>query len=147
MNELDRLVRWLIYQHFRTAAAPPPFDRLVRLADAKPGDVRASLGRLAATHAIALSDDGDRIWMAHPFSGVATDYRVDTGEMSYFANCAWDALSIPALIGEDARILARHPVTGQAMQLQIKGGELQPTLSVIHFVVPARSFWDDIGFT
>ena len=147
MNTLDRLVRWLIYQHFLTAGSPPPFDRLVRLAETTENDVRESLRRLADSHVIALSDDHDHIWMAHPFSGVPTDYRVETGELSFFANCAWDGLAIPALTGRDARILATHPVNRDAMQLQIQDGELQPTLSVIHFVVPARNFWDDIGYT
>ena len=147
MNDLDRLVRWLIYQHFLTAGSPPPFDRLMRLAETTAGDLRDSLRRLADAHAIALSDDGDHIWMAHPFSGVPTDYRVETGELGFQANCAWDALAIPALIGRDARIHTTNPVLRESMQLEIRDGELQPTLSVIHFVVPASHFWEDIGYT
>lgn len=147
MDALDRTVRWLVYQHFKETGAPPPFDRLARLAERPAAEVREALQRLADAHALALEDGADRVLMAHPFSGVPTDYRVVTRERAYHANCAWDALSIPALLERDARIHAVHPVTREQLQLEIRGGELQPTLSVIHFVVPRRSFWDDIGFT
>ncbi len=146
-DALDRAVRWLVYQHFKETGAPPPLDRLSRLAERPAAQVRASLRRLADAHALALEEGTDRIWMAHPFSAVATGYRAVTRERSYHANCAWDALAIPALLGLDARIHAAHPVTRDALQLEIRGGELQPTLSVIHFLVPRRRFWDDIGFT
>ena len=147
MHALDRVVRWLVYQHFVETGSPPPLDRLARLAERPADDVWDALGRLADARALVLDDASRRVRMAHPFSGVKTDYRVETAEQGYHANCAWDALAIPALIGRDARIHAAHPVTREPMQLEVRDGALQPTLSVIHYAVPRRSFWDDIGFT
>lgn len=85
--------------------------------------------------------------MAHPFSDVPTHYLVDTGDKRYDVNCAWDALALPPLLGVDAEIHAKNPSSGDPMHLEIRGGELQPTTTFMHFVVPAAQFWDDIGRT
>ena len=37
-----------------------------------------------------------------------TDYRVSSGGRTWWANCAWDALAIPAALTVDARIEAKN---------------------------------------
>ena len=85
--------------------------------------------------------------MAHPFSAVPTPFRVDTAELAYWGNCAWDALAIPALLSLDATVSARSAESGEAMELTFRSGELVNVDGVVHFVVPPRRFWDNVGYT
>ena len=54
--------------------------------------------------------------MAHPFSGVASDFLVTIGERTWFANCVWDGLSILALLG-DGTLETHSPATGEPITL------------------------------
>ncbi len=82
--------------------------------------------------------------MAHPFSGVPTDYRSEIGDRRWWANCGWDAFAILALLG-DGEVRARSE-EGIESTWTIRNGVVRPD-GLVHFVVPARRFWDDIGFT
>ena len=39
------------------------------------------------------------------------------------------------------------PDCGESIELRVEGGELQPVDAVVHFAVPARRWWENIGFT
>ena len=82
-----------------------------------------------------------------PFSAVPTDYRVDWGAQSAFANCAWDALGIAAALGRNATISTHDPLTGEPLSVTVRDGEARPTEYVVHFAVNAAEWWQDIGFT
>lgn len=105
-----------------------------------PGEVAAAFSAMADDHLIALTDDGRTVWMAHPFSGVATSYRAVVGSRSWYANCAWDALAILSLLG-DGQV---HD--GDGPLWEVDHGVVSPH-GFVHLLVPARQFWDDIGFT
>ena len=122
-------VRVAIYRSFVTTGAAPLPEELDG----------GALRELAAAHAIVLDPDGT-IAMAHPFSGVPTAFRVESGGVSYFANCAWDAFGIAALLGRDTECHA-------GIDLSVRGGRPVSTEGVIHFAVPAREFWGDIRYT
>lgn len=149
--QLDRTVRWLVYRYFEETTRAPDLRRLARLAEATVGETAASLRRLHEAHHLVLHPEragsSPRVWMAHPFSDVPTHYAVDAGDRLYSVNCAWDALALPPLLGLDAEIRAKSPRTGDPLHLEVKAGELRPTTTFMHFVVPAAKFWDDIGFT
>ncbi len=94
--------------------------------------------------------------MAHPFSAVPTAFRVDTSDITYWGNCAWDAVTIPSLLTLDASVPARCAESGEPMKLTFTSGELDDVDSgddgddgngVVHFVVPPRRFWDNVGYT
>jgi len=82
--------------------------------------------------------------MAHPFSGIKTDFVVAIGERQWFANCAWDGLSILALFG-DGSLDTHSPATGDSMRFEVYNRTVNGA-GVIHFLVPPRRFWDDIGY-
>ncbi len=85
--------------------------------------------------------------MAHPFSAVETPYAVEAGGVSYWANCAWDALGIAAVIEKDTRAVARCPDCGEEVDLSVRGGRVADASAVIHFAVRPLHFWDNIGYT
>lgn len=107
--------------------------------------VSQALRALADEHRLALHPGTDRLWMAHPFSAVPTDFLVHIDNRSWYANCVWDGLSILALLGDG--ILETHsPATGDPLALVVRDGRVYGE-GIVHFLIAARSFWDDIGFT
>ncbi len=144
---LDSTVRLHIYRHLADVGEAPTAAVTARALALSQSAVEDSYRRLAAGRAIVLAPGTVNIWMAHPFSAVPTPYRVRAGERSYWANCAWDVLNITALLGVDAQCVARCPDCGEMLTLRIRGGAPIPGAGVIHFAVPPRRFWENIGFT
>jgi hypothetical protein len=110
-------------------------------------EVAASWERLAADRALVLEPRTRALWMAMPFSAIPTDFRVRTGPIEAYANCAWDALGIPALLGRDGAIETTDPISGDRLAVSVQDGRLTRTDLVVHVAVPAAAWWEDIGFT
>ena len=139
--------RTKVYQYFAETTEAPTVDELVRQTGWTEPEVVGSLERLAANHQIALAPGTTNVWMAHPFSAVPTEYPVDTSRGRYWANCAWDMLAIPAMLGLDSRTAARCAESGVAVELVVKDDQLEEDDGVVHFVVRPSDFWDNVGFT
>jgi alkylmercury lyase-like protein len=148
MEELDLRVRNEVYAAFvREGRAPTSRETAVALRLA-PEQVEGALQRLHEAHALVLQPGSPEIRMLNPFSAVETPHRVESGGRTWFANCAWDALGIPAALHADGRVESRCPDCGEALELEVREGELVRGADLlVHFVVPARHWWDDIGFT
>ena len=148
MDELDLRIRNEIYSSFvRTGIAPTPAETAAALGAAEE-EVEAAMTRLHDAHALVLQPDGNGIRMLNPFSIVETPHRVEAGGRSWFANCAWDALGVPAALHADGRIESACPDCGEPLELEVRNGALARGADLlVHFVVPARRWWDDIGFT
>ena len=139
MTPFDRAVRARIYDLFVGGARRVDGAALAADGDWDPEEVAASLRRLADEHRIALTVEGD-VAMAHPFSGVPTGYRAVIGDDWWQANCAWDALAILALLGDG---VARGP---DGLVWEVEDGRVHPE-GIVHLLVPAFRFWDDVVFT
>lgn len=145
--EPDARVRHAIYRHFARTGAAPGAAALAGAVRLDVAAVEASLERLAAAHAIVLAPGTTNIWMAHPFSAVPTPFPVQTAARRYWANCAWDALGVAALLGEEAEVATSCGDCGERLVLRVRGGRAEPADAVVHFLVPPRRFWASIGFT
>lgn len=145
MNELERRVRAYVIAAMRDASAAPTPDEVAAALGSTTDAVRAALRALADAHRLVLLPGTDLVWMAHPFSAVPTDFIVSAGERSWWANCVWDGLSILGWVG-DGRLDTHPPQSGDAIRLTVEGGRVIGD-AIVHFLVPARRFWDDIGFT
>lgn len=145
MEDLE--LRRLIYDRLVADAVPPTRAELGNVL----GSARAAddgVRRLHDAHMVVLGDDGE-IAMALPFATRPTGHRVVAGDMAWWANCAWDALAIPAALdglgrSEVARIEATWMDTGEPVQLEVGNGELSSLDGFVHFSVPAAKWWDDI---
>jgi hypothetical protein len=107
---------------------------------------RAALDRLCQTHAFVLEENGE-LWRAAPFSAVPTAFPVRIGKKSWFANCIWDALGIPAMLHKDAIVDASCGCCNTQMVLEVKRGRLLQKEGLIHIAVPARNWYNDVVFT
>ena len=61
-----------------------------------------------------------------------------------YANCAWDAPGIPAMLGQDADVEARCSPRGEPMRFSVRAGELQAEDALVHFALPFRRWYDDL---
>lgn len=140
MTPFDRAVRAQIYSLFAGGADRVDVSIVAKAGGWGESEAALSFQRLADEHRIALIEDGSRVWMAHPFSGVPTSYRAVSGERSWFANCAWDSLAILSMLGDG------EAVGEGGLVWKVRQGVVAPD-GLVRLVVPARHFWDDIGFT
>jgi hypothetical protein len=143
MTPFDRQVRAQIYRLFRRGTTVVDEAVIAGSRGWPTDDVEDSLDRLAETHLVKLAEGDRRVEMAHPFSGAGTGYRSVVGERSWNANCAWDALAILAIMG-DGDALAPGPDGDVVWSVQ--NGKVSPE-GIVHLLIPARRFWDDIEFT
>ena len=145
---LDNEVRLAVYRGFCSQCQAPSIAAVADALDVDVQEARQAFVSLAAQHVLVLQPDTDEVWMAMPFSAVETAFKVVTAEGEWWANCAWDALGIPAMLGQDAEIYSTCPASGIPLRVTVTGKELGvDTASVVHFLLPAARWWDDIGYT
>ena len=85
--------------------------------------------------------------MANPLSAFPTPFQAETPRGTYWANCIWDAFGVVAMLGADGTVLTSCADCGEELTFRVTDGELEPTQGVAHFAVPARNWWDNIGYT
>jgi len=147
MDALLRDIRLYIYdQMIDTSAAPAAADA-ARALSCSVAEAEAAYRALADAHVIVLRPCSTVVWMAMPFSNMPTAYTVIAGGRAYYAPCAWDAFGIPAALGVDARIFTTCADCGGVLERKVSAGAITETRGVVHFALPARRWWDDVGFT
>lgn len=135
--------RAAIYAHFAATGQAPIVSDTAAVLGMNAEAVADLYRELHARHAILLDADSATIRMANPFSGVATGFRVTIDRTQYWANCAWDALGIPAALRRDAAIAIEDPAGGTTLALDVVGGQVVGD-GLIHFLLPFSRWYDDL---
>lgn len=153
--DVDTRIKLAIYRHFADVASPPSIADIAQSTGASPDDIRASYARLFGKRVLVIEPDGETIRMAPPFSGIETQHRVHIDGKRYFANCAWDALGIPAALHRPALVESRCEQSGEPLSLDVsfdvsldvsRAGPA-PSDWLFHCAVPAARWWQDIRYT
>lgn len=147
MNDWDLALRQTTYAMFVDLARAPSAAEIAAMIGTTETDVLAGWRRLHDGHALVLRPNGEEIWMANPFAASPTAHRVRAAGRTWYANCAWDAIGICAALGSDGDIHTSCPDCGEAIELAIRDQRPDDASLLFHCVVPAASWWDDIGFT
>jgi len=148
--ELDVRIKLLVYRQFAETAEAPSVSFVAANVAVAPDDVRASYERLFRSRVLVLEPDGETIRMAPPFSGVPTQHHVrvhDRPQQRYYANCAWDALGIPAALHLPATIRSRCEQSREPLELEVTEDGPVPSSWLFHCAVPAANWWQDIVYT
>jgi hypothetical protein len=145
--DFDTRIKLAIYGHFAETGRAPAPDDVARRAGTDAGDVLQAYPRLRAQRVLVLEADGSSIRMAPPFSGAPTPHVVEASGVSYFANCAWDALGIPAALARAGEVHSRCEQTGEPLRLKVSREGPESSTWLFHCLVPAAKWWDDIVFT
>ena len=145
VDDLDWRARAAIYSFIVEHERPPTVDEAAHALGMTSERTSLAFQRLNRHHAIFLEPGTLTIRMAHPFSAIPTLFRVQSNGRSYWANCAWDMLGIPAALHTDVEIAAHYadaahtPVTLKVVNDTVYGhGE------VIHFPLPFQHWYDDL---
>ena len=146
-TDVDRAVWQAIYDHFIRQPTPPTLHDIATRLALPPQAVAASYARLAARQRLVLDPVTHALWMAIPFSAVPTDVQVQQGAQRWWANCAWDALGIAAMIDAPLQITTVCPDCGEPIILAFPACLADAAAPVLHFAVPPARWWDDIGAT
>jgi hypothetical protein len=157
-------VRAAIYRLTLASGLVPQADAVAAELGIGVDVVRQILAELADTHAITLAPSTTNIWMAHPFSAVPTAFPVHTVSarapaITYWANCAWDAFGIAALLDVDVVVDTQCATSAEPVRIRVAGGDHgdddvannarleAPADAVVHFLVQPRYFYENVGFT
>ena len=148
MDELDLRIRNHVYAAFVAEGRAQTTAESAAALGLAEDEVAAAYRRLQDAHALVLHPGTTELRMLNPFSVVETPHRVDAGGRSWFANCAWDALGIPAALHADGAVSSECADCRDPLKLEVRDGALVRGADLlVHFVVPARRWWDDIAFT
>jgi hypothetical protein len=123
-SPLQDAVRLCIYRHFIQTGHAPGAEDIARALKCDVAEIENTFVSLADAHVIVLAPGTRSIWMAHPFSAVPTLYPVHSGGVSYWANCAWDALGIAAMLQRDTECVCRCPDCNWRIDLSVKRGSV-----------------------
>jgi hypothetical protein len=144
---LDQRVRVSIFQTLADTGRPPVVEELMTEFNLTRPDAVATLVRLAEARHIALVSGTARILMAFPFSGIATPFRVDADDRTYFANCAWDAVALHSALAKDIRIDSFCHHCGERIRIDMSGGHatlVEPAETIVYLALRPAEWWEDI---
>ena len=147
MDPFLRDVRLYVYSKMVETSAAPTVAETALALNRTENEVEAAYTHLAEARMLVLRPASHTIWMAMPFSNMQTAFTVISGGRAYYANCAWDAFGIAAVLDADARIFTTCPDCGGALERKVANGLLPETRGVVHFALPARRWWDNVGYT
>src|SRR3990172_4151543 len=141
------LTRAFVYQHFADTTKPPGVEETAAHFDIEVDQAASLYRELHDRHAFFLEPGTLAIRMANPFSALRTDFKVRANGRTYFANCAWDMLGIPAALHSDAVIEAVCTESNEPVQLEVKDGKVSHTDAIVHFPLPFARWYEDLVHT
>lgn len=148
MDEFDLDVRCHVYFSVVANGRPPTTAETAEAFGRNEPEIADTYRRLHDAHALVLHPETIEIWMANPFCFTPTPHRVTAGGRTWTGTCAWDALGIAGALHADGHIDSACACCGEAIELEVRAGALvEGEDLLVHIVVPARRWWDDIGFT
>jgi hypothetical protein len=145
-KDYDNRLRIAVYRYTIRTGNVPTVAQAAKVIGSTVRQVRSGLLRLSRTHAFMLQANGE-LWRAAPFSAVPTAFPVSFKKRSCYANCIWDALGVPAMLGCDAQIGASCGCCNYEMPVGIRDGRLVPDHGIIHIAVAASEWYKDVVFT
>ena len=144
---LDWEMRSFVYAQIVGRGLPPLAEQTADEFDIETSEARAAYERLHERHALFLDPQTREVRMAFPFSAIPTRFLARLNDRSYWANCAWDMLGVPAALHSDAEIVAEYVGDGTPVHMSVENGGLRGLDGVVHFPLPLRHWYDDLVFT
>lgn len=147
--ENDREVRIAIARSIKTRGKIPTIAAVATDMDKDVSWVDASFARMIEGRVFIPRRDSHEIYAYDPFCVGPTDFFVTAAGRVWFGICAWDALGIPAALGESGVVETHCADCNESLVVEVDANgitEVQ-TWTVMQVGVPARDFWKDIYFT
>ena len=145
--DFDTSVKLALYGITAESGRIPGIDAVAERVAATTDTVKEAYLRLRARRLLWLEPDGVTVRMAPPFSGIPTQHQVTVDGIEYYANCAWDALGIPAALHRPGLVRSRCEQSLAPLKLHVGSHGPEPSRWLFHCLVPAARWWDDLVFT
>ena len=148
MPAIDAIaLRVFVYDEVLARGKPPSLSSIASHFAVSPSDAGGALANLKIGKTILVDPTSGEIWMAGPFAAMESPYRVVGDRQSWWANCAWDMIGVAMIANEPVNIESRCTECGEPMTIRCDPTAPPTSEAVVHFLVPARRWYDDIGFT
>ena len=147
MQPTPQALRAHVYDVTLERGLPPTCAAMAKHFGESETAIRAALADLKIGKTVLLKPDGREIWMAGPFGSEATAFRVVGKHAAWWANCIWDAFAVAVIAAEPVHVATHCPCCNEALQLRADPAQPPQDDLVAHFLVPARHWYDDLGFT
>jgi len=142
-----KAVRKFVFDHFFEHSTPPVLEEVMQRFGLARDEAFAFLKGLEADHHILLVPGTQRILMANPFSAVTTPFRVYVNRRQYFANCAWDTVSMHVMLDRDAEIESYCHHCAGPIELSLRGGKVaksRPAKPLIFLSMPVSKWYENL---
>ncbi|KAK9321099.1 hypothetical protein V1517DRAFT_184841 [Lipomyces orientalis] len=160
MDDKARKVRYEIFNFYLKECRPPTVNELAEVSGLASTEVFSILRQLEELHHIVLykhdSCSPTPIAMAHPFSHLPTPFLVSEGSRSWWANCAWCAFGLAAMLSPSRTIVSvRSGSINTELKFIIEGNAITCMSSIgnvdiddcrVHFSLPPKIWWTDVRF-
>jgi hypothetical protein len=140
-------LRVAVYDEILNSGMPPTSEMLGERLGVAAADVRVALATLNIGKTILPHPSTGEIFMAGPFAAAETPYRVVGDQRAWWANCAWDMFGVAMIVGSRCVVETRCTDCDEPMRLVADPAAPPDENAVVHFLLPARRWYDDIGFT
>lgn len=141
-------VRVEVYRSFVEDCRAPTKPEMAARLGISEDEVGAGLRELANQDVIAFVPGTEELWLAHPFCATDAPFEVTSGARRWESICVWDALGILALVETDGSVDTSCPDCGEDLRLEVAGGRVAASDGiVVHFGVPAKRWYEDVGYT
>lgn len=127
-------VRRRVLRSFASGVTPG-VTTLAKQCRLSPAQVLEILHRLTAMDLLSLDPTGETVLAAYPFSATPTSHRVRLTGRDLFALCAVDALGVPTMLHETAKISSRCAHCGSPVEVQARPEQ------VLRYLPPETVVW------
>ncbi len=137
-NQLDAQMQRMVVTMFRLLADGKPVS-VARFAEAlqMPRDVADKIISAVPPGALDRDDEGNAV----AFSGLTlreTDHRMEIDGTTLYGWCAFDTLFLSALLGKNANITSKDPVSGEPIQFEFGPGGYKGPAEIVMSLLEAK---------
>lgn len=140
-------LHYFILQYIIDKGHAPSLSILADHFGAGESSVEKALHALQDYHGVVLHPNAPKVWVIHPFSLAPTNFLVKSSRGEWWGNCAWCSLGVAALLDEDVSIRTSSGAHGDALEIKIIDGEIEPQDLLVHFPIPMMKAWDNVIYT
>ncbi len=147
MNSDPKALRKYVFDHFFELSSAPTLEEAMQHFALSRKEAFSGFKGLESEHHILLVPGTQRILMANPYSAVTTPFRVRVGDKRYFANCAWDTVSMHVMLDTDARVESYCHHCAEPIEISLSQGKVtasSPLTPVIFLSMPVAKWYDNL---
>jgi len=142
-----KVLRKYIFDHFFELSVAPTLEETMQHFELSRKEAFSRFKGLESEHHVLLVPGTQRILMANPYSAVTTPFRVKAGGKLYFANCAWDTVSMHVMLDTDAQVESYCHHCAESIEISLSHGKVSsssPATPVIFLSMPVAKWYDNL---